>query len=289
MLYYDRQEKCLKEEISYNEKSLSFLYNTYLGRFLLWLFIARPWFSKLRGLYQNSKFSKKDIRPFMRKYNIKYNEDEISKFKNFNDFFTRNKTLIIKDNKPEYLVSPADSKLSVYKIDNQLRFKCKNSNYNISEILDDEKLSQGFQNGTCLVFRLCVDDYHRYHFIDNGKIIYNKKISGQLHTVRPISERYNVFTRNTREISIIETENFGEIAYIEVGALLVGKIKNNPYKIKHQKCDEKGYFEFGGSTVILLINKELEFDADILQFSNKGYEIRVFAGEKIAKLKGVIK
>lgn len=284
-MIYNRKTKQLENEISYQEKTLNFLYNTVLGRFFLSLFIARPWFSKLRGMYQKSKFSKKDIIPFIKKYNIDCSEYDINEFENFNDFFIRKKTLKIKDDEPQNLISPADSKLSVYEIKDELKIQCKGSVYNIQDILQDEHLTKEFNKGWCLVFRLGVNDYHRYHFIDNGKLLYNKKIKGELHTVRPIAYSHKIFKRNSREVNIIETENFGKIAYIEVGALLVGKIKNHQNKTNHKKYDEKGYFEFGGSTIILLINKDLKFDDDIVEFTQQGYEIKVSAGEKIAVLK----
>ena len=282
-MYYDRKTKAIVEEIEYQKQLLKFLYQTKIGRVLLKTFIARPWFSKLRGLYQRSVLSKKDILPFIDKYQINIDKEYAkSHYKNFNDFFIRNKILDV-NYKENDLVSPADSKMQIFDITPDLTIRVKRSLYNVEDLLQDETMAAQYSGGKCIVFRLSVDDYHRYHFVDNGQIIYNKKIKGELHTVRPISEKYNVFTRNAREVTIINTEHLGQIAYIEVGALLVGKI-NNHDKVECKKYEEKGYFEFGGSTIILLLNKNIKFDSDIIEANNLGYEAKVCAGEPIGQI-----
>ena len=282
-MYYDRKTKDIVEEIEYQKQLLKFLYQTNIGRVLLKTFVARPWFSKLRGLYQRSVFSKKDILPFIDKYQIDIDKEYAkSHYKNFNDFFIRNKILDV-NYKENDLISPADSKMQIFDITPDLTLQVKKSLYSVKDLLQDETMAAQYSGGKCVVFRLSVDDYHRYHFIDNGQIVYNKKIKGELHTVRPISEKYNVFTRNAREVTIINTEHLGQIAYIEVGALLVGKI-NNHDKIECKKYEEKGYFEFGGSTIILLLNKNIKFNSDIIEANNLGYEVKVCAGEPIGQI-----
>ena len=282
-MYYDRKTKAIVEEIEYQKQLLKFLYQTKIGRVLLKTFIARPWFSKLRGLYQRSVLSKKDILPFIDKYQINIDKEcAKSHYKNFNDFFIRNKILDV-NYKENDLVSPADSKMQIFDITPDLTIRVKRSLYSVEDLLQDETMAAQYSGGKCIVFRLSVDDYHRYHFVDNGQIIYNKKIKGELHTVRPISEKYNVFTRNAREVTIINTEHLGQIAYIEVGALLVVKIKNHD-KVECKKYEEKGYFEFGGSTIILLLNKKIKFDSDIIEVNNLGYEVKVCAGEPIGQI-----
>ena len=278
MTYYDRKEKRYKEEKEYQDKTLRFLYHTVFGRFLLWLIVARPWFSNLKTRYYHSPKSKKEIVPFIKKYGIA--EDDSETYKTFNDFFTRKKNLTFKKVNENIIVSPADSKMQYFNITEDLILHIKNSYYNIADILDNKEKAKQFSGGTCLVFRLCIDDYHRYHFVDNGKVIHTKKVAGKLHTIRSISEKYKVFSHNSREISILETENFGTIAQIEIGALLVGKI-NNHKKEKFKKYEEKGYFEFGGSTIVLLFKEQIKFDKDIEKANVDGYETKVSVGERI--------
>ena len=91
------------------------------------------------------------------------------------------------------------------------------------------------------------------------------------------------FKENERECSILKTNEFDKMIYIEVGALLVGKIVNNNLK-SFKKWDEKGYFMYGGSTVIVVVKENiLKIDKDILTNSLNGFETYVKLGEKIAK------
>lgn len=277
-MIYNRETQQLEKEVEYGAGKLDFLYNTLLGRILLSLVVARPWFSKLRGGYQKSKASKKDIAPFAEKYGIKV--DNLNSFGSFNDFFTRKKEIVYRDFNPRELRAVCDGKMRYYTVSDTMQLKIKNSIYDLEDILEDEALADRFKDGTCIVFRLTVDDYHRYHYPDNGRLVSRKRMKGKLHTVRPISEKYKVYSRNTREVSLLETESMGEVLQIEVGALLVGKIVNHNSE-SFLKMQEKGYFEFGGSTVILLFNKPLVFDDDIVKMNSSGVEIKVRAGERI--------
>lgn len=278
--YYNRETNSYVTEKEYQEKLLSFLYTTVIGRILLKLIVARPWFSRLRSYYQNSKKSKKDIEPFIREYNIDISPYD-GKWECFNDFFTRKRNY---DNlyNADTFVAIADSKLSVYPIDDHLCLRVKNSVYTLDEIVADQIDLNMFKNGTALIFRLSVDDYHRYVYPDDGELVNQYKVKGELHTVRPISEKYRVYSRNTRVINEMSTKNFGKIVQVEVGALLVGCIHNNASK-RFRKLDEKGYFSYGGSTVILFVNDTIAIDEDIIQQSRSGFETKVTIGEKIGE------
>ena len=70
-----------------------------------------------------------------------------------------------------------------------------------------------------------------------------------------------------------------DMVEMEVGALLVGKIRNHGLR-RFAKLQEKGYFEYGGSTVILLC-KGIQMDKDILDHSARGIETVVRMGERI--------
>lgn len=146
--------------------------------------------------------------------------------------------------------------LSIYGIDSDTRVNIKNSSYSISELLQDEDDTVRFADGCCLVFRLAPHDYHRYGFTVGGNIIRHKKINGVLHCVRPVAcDRFPVFIQNSREYIILENERVGQVVQMEVGALLVGRIHNHDIKGTVRQGQEKGFFEFGGSTIILLLEK----------------------------------
>lgn len=279
MEIYDRKLKEVYIEKEYQKKTLNFLYNTNIGRVLLKYIVAKPFFSKVRSIYQRSCFSKKSIKPFIDKYNVDMHGFNVNDYKNFNDFFKRKKGLMI-DGSKDILISPADAKLFVYDITDDLRFDVKNSNYSLSEIIGDAWLSKQFKGGKCLVFRLCVSDYHRYINIDTGELKEVTRINGELHTVRPISKDYRVFSRNTRVVSVLDLDNLGKVVQVEVGALLIGCIRNNNQKY-FIKGEEKGYFEFGGSTIILLLKDNVKLDEDIMEQINIGREVKVSIGERI--------
>ena len=134
-----------------------------------------------------------------------------------------------------------------------------------------------------LVFRLCVDDYHHYSFPDDGKIVSSKHINGKLHTVQPIAfKKYKVFTENDREVTFMKCSSLGNVCYVEVGAMFIGKIVNEK-KLKFKKGDEKGHFEFGGSTVIVLLEKDVKIDERIIENTKKGVETIVKLGQKIGE------
>ena len=84
------------------------------------------------------------------------------------------------------------------------------------------------------------------------------------------------------EYTVLETENFGTVVQVEVGAMMVGRIVNHHGTHSFQRGEEKGMFEFGGSTTVLLVKKDqLKVDQDILENSKENIETVVKLGEKI--------
>lgn len=280
MKIYHRKNK--KIENIKDQKPLIFLYKTKIGRIILKI-ITLPVFSKAFGLIINTKLSTIYINNFIKNNKIEMERFENTKYKSFNDFFTRK----VNNQKPDkiyeqnVLISLCDAKLTAYEISDKLTIKVKNSMYSIENLIK-EKITEEFKGGKCLVFRLCPDDYHRYHAFDDYKIIKTKKIKGILHTVNPISyDTYQVFTENQREVSLLKTKNFKNVYQIEVGALNVGKIKNTD-KTNLTKYEEKGYFLFGGSTIILLFQKDtIKLDKDIEKYSKQNIEVKINYGDKI--------
>lgn len=268
-------------------KVLSILYDRKIGRFILKPLVSSSIISNFVGFLLDRKISCILIKRFVKNNNIDINLFEDKKYKSFNEFFIRKIKL---ENRPysknkKDFISPCDSKLSIYKIDENTNFNIKNTTYSVSTLINDKMLSKEYLNGYVMVFRLSPEDYHRYYYIDNGKVIKNYKIKGKFHTVNPIVyDKFEVFKENSRECTIIDTENYGRIIYVEVGALLVGKICNHNKNILVNKMDEKGYFKYGGSTVVLLVKENvLNIDKEILNNSNNGYETYVNLGEKLAE------
>ena len=69
---------------------------------------------------------------------------------------------------------------------------------------------------------------------------------------------------------------------MEVGAAMVGRIVNAPGSRNVRRGEEKGRFEFGGSTVIVLLQKgRAILDADLLRNTAQDAETVVRLGERI--------
>lgn len=278
-----------------NDKSAEFLYGTSFGRLILraMLFFKIP---KHLGDFLRSPKSKFYIKHFIKKNQIDMSEFPDSDFATFNDFFTRKKEIKF-DSEPSHLISPADSFLSVYGIKETAVFHIKGNDYSLEDFFgldeiqnqtDEEKskltrLVQKFSGGKCLVFRLCASDYHRYCYVDDGFQTENHFIEGKLYSVQPVAlENFKVFTKNRRSWTILETNNFGEIAQIEVGAFSVGGIENHHENYIFSKGEEKGFFDLYGSTIVLLLQKDKIELLPEIEESLKNGEVKVKIGQFIA-------
>ena len=278
----DRTGKEIIESAS-QAKFLGFLYRNLPGRMLLRLLRSR-WVSRLMGAYMDSPLSKGRVKKALRNNTVDMTGVTETEFPHYNALFTRKRASDVFpfSSVPTDFCSPADCRLTVRPLKDGTVLHIKQAPYTATELLEDVKLGEEFKDGYAFVFRLCPDDYHRYSFPDGGRLVSHKAIKGTFHTVNPIAlEKLPVFHRNCREVSVLETENFGRIAYIEVGAMMVGKIINHGQKT-FSRGEEKGYFAFGGSTVVLLLKKDTAIlDGDILENSQNGIETLVKFGEKI--------
>lgn len=266
------------------EKFLSFLYSNRFGRLITKL-LSRRFVSNLGKLYMDSRLSKGRINKLIKKHNIDMDDYVAEDWRSFNQFFIRR----LKEGKrnidltPEAVIAPADSKLSVYDIGDDSVYRIKGCDYSIVQLLGgDRELAKRYLGGKCFVYRLTVDNYHRYCYPDNCIERENRFIPGVLHTVNPIAvARYDVYGKNCRELTVLETENFKTIVYIEVGAMLVGQINNHRPETAVKRGDEKGFFSFNGSTIIVLYEKDTVIpDGDILLNSKNDIETAVLLGER---------
>ena len=282
MKIYDRRTDTYEEIVQYGAGKLAFLYNNPLGRLLLGIAVS-PFVSNVYAWKNSRKSSAKKIPGFIKEHNIDMSDYEDREYKSFTDFFTRKVRYGKRpvDMAPEALISPADSKLLVYEIEKDTTLRIKGRTYTADEILADSENAKEFAGGYALVFRLTVDDYHRFCYPDRGCLISRRLIKGKLHTVSPVSKDHKIYMENTRSVNLLKTENFGTIAYIEVGAMLIGRIVDNGTDV-FEKGQEKGYFEPGGSTVVILV-KNVEIDKDIMEQSASGIETKVRYGERIGR------
>ena len=268
------------------ERILSALYDHAAGRLLLKILTA-PWVSKAGGRLLSTRISRLAVGSFVRRSGIDLGEYLGAPYHSFNEFFSRKirpELRPIPEN-PELFISPCDSRLTALPITPDSRFTLKGTEYTLASLLRNEELAERFSGGWCLIFRLCVDDYHRYCYVADGEKEENTFLPGVLHTVNPIAcGHYPIYKENAREYAVLHTENWGDILMMEVGALMVGKIVNHHGAARVARGQEKGYFQFGGSTVVLLTQKNrLNLDAPYPENSARGIETRVRYGQPIGK------
>lgn len=267
-------------------RELKFLYYNVLGAPILRLMTSR-WVSKLAGRYLDGKLSRGKIKKYIKKHSIDMSQFIEEDYKSFNAFFTRRIKPELRpfDFDPSALVSPCDAKLSAYRIDENSAFDIKGFTYTTTDLLKNAELAEKFVGGLCLVFRLTVTDYHRYFFFDGGTARDNTFIKGRLHTVQPAAlSKRRVFAENCREYTVLDTDNFGTAVMAEVGAMMVGRIVNDVKSGRFERGDEKGRFEFGGSTVVLLLQKDVaKLDDEFFANTALDRETVVKCGERIGE------
>lgn len=283
--YYDRVSGQIHNEREVGGSTLRFLYRTAMGRLLLKRLVG-PGFANWKARRNDRSASRKKIAPFAAKYGVKLEEGQLAEYPNFNAFFTRKLKVGARpvDQRPDSVIAVADAKVRVQALTEETEFSVKESHYTLAELLQDEETARLFKGGTCWIYRLAMDDYHRYCYPDSGSVVKEKRIEGILHTVRPLAHRYTkVFTENTRVWQLLETEHMGKVLYCEVGAMLVGRIHNHGHH-RFVKGQEKGYFGYGASSIVVCFQADhVRADADIAEQSAQDMEVKVKYGEKVGE------
>ncbi len=265
-------------------RAAEFLYGTAPGRVLL-RGLCRPWFSKLGGAVLSTRLSALAVGPFIRAHGIDMSDCPRSRFASFNDFFTRTLPPEARPVDPDLaaFISPCDGRLSVWPIDGAGRFPVKGTDYTLAGLLRDETLAERFRGGLLWLFRLSPEDYHRYIWTADGTAGELVRIPGVLHTVQPLEKGQRpVYHENTRQYRLLETA-FGTMAVMEVGALLVGKIEDRPLENPVVRGTEKGNFAFGGSTTILVTEKDAAEPLPSIPL--RGEETPVKQGQRVGTIK----
>jgi phosphatidylserine decarboxylase len=270
------------------DKLLETIYTSALGRSIVKLFV-NPIVSQIGGYLLNTRLSTALIPSFIKNNEIDMNHYEEKYYTSYNEFFTRRirEGLRPIQGDSSELISPSDGKVSAYRISKDLTVKVKNTYYTIESLLRNKDLASRYENGYCVIIRLTVDDYHRYCYVADGKKSNNVRVPGALHTVNPIANDFvPIYKENTREYCLIRSSEFGDIIQMEVGALFVGKIRNHHDKKIIHRGEEKGLFEFGGSSIILLLDSErVGINMKLIDNTENGYETIIKMGQSIGNKK----
>ncbi|MGL6064940.1 MAG: phosphatidylserine decarboxylase [Fusobacteriaceae bacterium] len=288
--FIDRRTGERKIEKVPGENFLKFLYYNPLGELSLESVIKRKFLTAFYGKQMDKESSVNKIQGLIESAGINMEESkkQKSEFKTFNEFFIRElkegaRPIDVNEN---HLVSPADGKIFAYQnIAEVSNFFIKGEEFTLEEFFKDKILAEKYKNGALVIVRLAPIDYHRFHFPADGTISEGKKIHGYYYSVSTyaIRKNFRIYCENKREYSILKTKKFGDIVIAEIAATMVGGIKQS-YKenTEIKKGEEKGCFFFGGSTTILLFEKnKIVIDEDILKNSQNSIETKVFMGEKI--------
>lgn len=251
-----------------------------------------------QGKKFDSPSSVNNIPHFIKYHKIPVHEiaDQLTSFKSFNEFFYRKIKLaeyrpLASPDDPSVTVSPADCRLNVFEsVSEATRLWIKGINFNLNSLLKDEELAKYFDGGSLVIARLAPQDYHRYHSPVDGTVVMNYHIPGTYYTVNPMAvrQKVDVYTENARTVTIIDSPQFGKVAFVSIGAMMVGSIVITPeIGAEVKRMSEIGYFAFGGSTIVLLYAKEanVEFDKDLLANSRDQLETLIKVGESIGRIK----
>lgn len=292
ILVHDRRSGVMVQEHVLGDRLLKLAYGSPLKPLLAWPLFGTALCSRLLGWYANTAHSRRKIASTTEQLGIDLNEcvTPPNGFASFNDFFCRR----LKPGQRPFaaeetiLCSPADCRLTVWqKLKSDACIPVKGAHFMITELLGAQgaDLAESFSYGSLCVCRLCPADYHRYHYPADGKEIRRWHLGNRWHSVNPLALARNirVFTTNVREVTILDLDAIGHAAFIEVGAFGVAAITQTHTSSTFRKGDEKGFFSFGGSTIIMIFQPgSIQFDHDLVELSSQGIETLVKAGEPIA-------
>ena len=291
-VYFDRRRGSFKEDSIHAPRFLNWSYNTRSGWLLTDLIFSRRIVSWLYGWLAKRRWSRRRIRPFAKAMDVDYSElvRPIDTYRSFNDFIIREIDLSKRpvDRDPAVCVSPADGRVLVYpEIDVGKVFHIKRAVFDLHSFLRDEDLVRLFAGGSMMVIRLYLADYHHVHFPADGVPRVPISIAGKYLAVSPYSKTRFVpfFGENFRMITLFESDRFGRIAIVEVGAFTVGSIQQGfPPDRRVAKGDRKGFFELGGSIVVLLFERDtIRLDGDLCSNSRSGMETYLRLGESLGR------
>lgn len=288
--YINRQTKQIETEDVFGEQFIRFLYgNSIIGKAALHGLAKWPPMSWAYGKIQSHSSSKSRVQPFINRFGLDVTEfqDPVDTYQSFNEFFIRK---LKPSSRPlaSGPVMPADGRYKFYQTlqANQI-ISIKNKPFCLKTVLQNDELAKRYEGGSAVLARLCPTDCHRFYFPFDCTPGQSKLIQGKLFSVSPIATKDNpwIWGTNRRMFTMLDSKEFGQVAYLEIGATNVGSIVQT-YTPGHSyaKGDEKGYFEFGGSALLLLFEKNrIQFDEDLIAATAQDLEMRCLIGQSLGK------
>ena len=289
LLCYSRREDKVVQEKILGDRLLRLAYSCPVRWLLGWPLFYASFCSRVMGWFADRPSSAKRIEKTVRDLDIDMDDYEIPTegYRTFNEFFIRKLKPGRRPFAEEGFCSPADCRMTVFpQLTAERCIPVKGAEFTVAELLGKEgaDVAGRFANGSLCVARLCPADYHRFHFPADGRLLRHWRIKGRYHTVSPIAltKGLNIFPHNVREVSLLDLGKWGLCAYIEVGAFGVASITQTFSGTEFRKGEEKGYFSFGGSTVILVFEpQKIVFAQDLRENSTAGREVILRAGDRL--------
>ncbi|ETO30597.1 hypothetical protein RFI_06527 [Reticulomyxa filosa] len=286
-------------------QALQLMYNSSSGRvFAKQMSSVLTKMSRDKGKEYDQKESAKEIPHFIELHNLDMSimaNKQVEDYATFNDFFARaidpqSRPLHSPDNE-NIAVSPADCRLVLFSNIVESSIWVKGSEWTLANLLASRyaEVGEKLEGGSFVIARLAPQDYHRFHWPVSGTVTKITPIDGALYTVNPIAinQPVNVYTENKRCVIEIETgkDRFGLVIMIPIGATLVGSyylFQKDGTKLEEghevRRGDVSGEFRFGGSTVLVLFQKDVvRFDDDLLRHSKEKLETLIQVGDRIGE------
>jgi phosphatidylserine decarboxylase len=297
IFYFDREKQSIEEEYVLGLSWILLLYPSspffyWLSKTFLLPVLRLSFISHFYGFLQRLPSSRKKIRPFVESQNIESKDfvKSLEDFTSFDDFFTRKLKSSARPvaQEKEVAVAVADGRYLAYpQITSDLKLEIKNQHLNIKELLNDADLAEEYKEGSLVIARLCPLDYHRFHFPFDCEVSSPKLINGHLLSVNPIALAKNVhiFSENKRYLTKLQSPLFQDVIFLEIGATNVGSVHHSSTtQSSYKKGEEKGFFSFGGSCIILLFKKDsIKLDDDLVKSTLQGTEVLCKMGQTIGK------
>ncbi len=285
--YYDRTKKLVISEEVYAGGFIDFCYGKVIGKLLLKGVFSQKWANDIYYSYKASRFSTGQIATDCEQFGVSMDEFPEEQYRSYREFFLRRfrpgvRTFVDGQAFPAF----AEGRYFAFRqIEDSICYPVKGCFLRAQDLVGPRLNLDSFDPGAMFIARLCPIDYHYFHFPDDGSIIERFTVPGAYYpvSIKGITKKQDTFLSNIRQINLLKTQYFGRLIYIEVGAMCVGRIhETHPNERRFQRGDEKGYFDFGGSTVIVICEKGLVTPSeDILEQTAQGRETLIKLGEEI--------
>lgn len=223
---------------------------------------------------------------FVQRYQVNMDEaaePDITRYKTFNEFFTRPLKEGARPLAHAPWICPVDGAISqMGPISGDQIFQAKGHRYSTTALLGgDADVAAPFINGHFATIYLSPRDYHRIHMPCDGQLRRMTYVQGDLFSVNPATARGvpGLFARNERVVCLFDTPH-GPMALVLVGATIVGSmatvwhgVVNHPrpkqiqtweYPAEHpvvlRQGEEMGRFLLGSTVVLLWPDQSLRFN-----------------------------